>query len=362
MDSENSEPQVVFRPSKKRKHFRQRAEEPSTNDDDVATQAAAPSPAQAQNPQANSHDDDGATSETEGLSVNEALRLRNARKSRLKGVGFRPEGSNPEGEKSNTERSIVPKDDATGADAMEYGVSRRFAPQAGLVGELVNKHMEEYIESELARRHAAEKASQEASQEQQPGALQARSTVVDPTKPFGERPTMQGKLQEVDLGEEVRMRNAAMTERARRRLAGEAIEENEDGSKKRARLGKDGKPWRSRKRRASEDIKRDQLVEELMRENRLDVYDVPAQPEPSGPPGLDEAADERIAANFRREFMDAMSERRHQRRKAPAQPAKPGAKQEEILKGPKLGGSRNARAAMRDILLSQQEKGKQRGR
>lgn len=60
--------------------------------------------------------------------------------------------------------------------------------------------------------------------------------------------------------------------------------------------------------------------------------------------------------------MDAMSERRNQRRKAPAQPAKPGVKQEEILKGPKLGGSRNARAAMRDLLLSQQEKGKQRGR
>lgn len=60
--------------------------------------------------------------------------------------------------------------------------------------------------------------------------------------------------------------------------------------------------------------------------------------------------------------MDAMAERRHQRRKAPAQPAKPGVKQEEILKGPKLGGSRNARAAMRDLLLSQQEKNKQQRR
>jgi hypothetical protein len=206
--------------------------------------------------------------------------------------------------------------------------------------------------------------------------------VVDPTKPFGERPTMQGRLQEVDLGEEVRMRNAAMTEQARRRLAGEAIEDTEDGSRKRPRLGKDGKPWRSRKRRGSEDIKRDQLVEELMRENKrmllpqnsliiddkvanihaVDVYDVPAQPESTGQPGLDEAADEKIAADFRREFMDAMTERRNQRRKAPAQPPKPGAKQEEILRGPKLGGSRNARAAMRDLLLSQQEKGKPRKR
>lgn len=207
-----------------------------------------------------------------------------------------------------------------------------------------------------------EKAIQESNSEQQSEASQSQSTVVDPTKPFGERPTMQGRLQEVDLGEEVRMRNAAMTEQARRRLAGEAIEDTEDGSRKRPRLGKDGKPWRSRKRRGSEDIKRDQLVEELMRENKLDVYDVPAQPETTGQPGLDEAADEKIAADFRREFMDAMTERRNQRRKAPAQPPKPGAKQEEILRGPKLGGSRNARAAMRDLLLSQQEKGKPRKR
>lgn len=171
---------------------------------------------------------------------------------------------------------------------------------------------------------------------------------------------MHGKLQEVDLGEEVRMRNANMTEQARRRLAGEAIEDDDSDSRKRVRLGKDGKPWRGRKRRGSDDVKRDQLVEELMRENRLDVYDVPAQPEASGEPGFDEAADEKIAEQFRREFMDAMSERRQQRRKAAPQPSRPGAKQEEVLKGPKLGGSRNARAAMHDLLLSQQEKDKKR--
>lgn len=171
---------------------------------------------------------------------------------------------------------------------------------------------------------------------------------------------MHGKLHEVDLGEEVRMRNANMTEQARRRLAGEAIEADGDGSRKRVRIGKDGKPWRGRKRRGSDDVKRDQLVEDLMRENRLDVYDVPDQLEASGETGFDEAADEKIAEQFRREFMDAMSERRQQRRKAAPQPSRPGAKQEEVLKGPKLGGSRNARAAMRDLLLSQQEKDKKR--
>lgn len=90
----------------------------------------------------------------------------------------------------------------------------------------------------------------------------------------------------------------------------------------------------------------------------VDVYDVPAQPSPSATPGMDEAADERIAEEFRREFMDAMSQR--QQRKKPAQPARPGAKgkEEEVLKGPKLGGSRNSRAAMRDLLLKQEQQKK----
>ncbi|KAI7784047.1 mrna splicing factor rna helicase [Diaporthe eres] len=344
MDSatpENPEPQVVFRLSKKRKHFRQRAEESETKPDEATRQAAAP-PLPDQDGEAKPSGSHDKNSDNEESSVSEALRLRNAHE-------------------VSTEQSLVFKDDPNGADAMEYGVSRRFAPQAGLVGELVNKHMEEYIESELARRHAAEKATEaENLQQQQQSSQPAGSSSADPTKRLGERPTMHGKLQEVDLGEEVRMRNANMTEQARRRLAGEAIEADADGSRKRARIGKDGKPWRGRKRRGSDDIKRDQLVEELMRENRLDVYDVPAQPEASGEPGFDEAADEKIAEQFRREFMDAMSERRQQRRKAAPQPARPGAKQEEVLKGPKLGGSRNARAAMRDLLLSQQEKDKKR--
>ncbi|KAK7719801.1 hypothetical protein SLS64_001982 [Diaporthe eres] len=356
---ENPEPQVVFRPSKKRKHFRQRAEESETKADEATHQAAA-QPLPDQDGEAKPSGPHDTNSDTEESSVAEALRLRNARKARLKGVGFRPEGSSKVSDEVSTEQSLVLKDDPNGPDAMDYGISRRFAPQAGLVGELVNKHMEEYIESELARRHAAEKATEAENLQQQQSSQPAGSTSADPTKRLGERPTMHGKLQEVDLGDEVRMRNANMTEQARRRLAGEAIEADDDGSRKRARIGKDGKPWRGRKRRGSDDIKRDQLVEELMRENRLDVYDVPAQPETSGEPGFDEAADEKIAEQFRREFMDAMSERRQQRRKAAPQPARPGAKQEEVLKGPKLGGSRNARAAMRDLLLSQQEKDKKR--
>ncbi|KAJ4396932.1 hypothetical protein N0V93_001154 [Gnomoniopsis smithogilvyi] len=353
--AETSEPQVVFRPSKRRKQFRQRAEENDNTADDATGQTGStPSTTEGRDPRSQEREDDG-ISNTEGLSVAEVLRLRNARKSKLKGVEFRPEGPSKDG--VIAEPSPAPKDDVS--EALELGMSRRFAPQAGLVGELVNKHMEEYIESELARRHAADKAAQEAQSQNPESSSTATPSGAQLSKHQEERPTMQGRLQEVDLGDEVRARNAAMTEQARRRLAGETIEDESDGSRKRPRVGKDGKPWRGRKRRAS-DVKRDQMVEALMRENRLDIYDPPPQVETTAQPGTDEAADERIAEEFRREFMDAMAERRNQRRKAPAAPVRPGAKQEEVLKGPKLGGSRNARAAMRDLLLSQQEKDKKR--
>ena len=97
--------------------------------------------------------------------------------------------------------------------------------------------------------------------------------------------------------------------------------------------------------------------------NIVEVYDVDAlqqaHPNPSAGADEDGAADDRVAEEFRREFLEAMSAR-VQRKKPPAPPpSKYGAKkEEEVLKGPKLGGSRNARAAMRDLLLEQQEKQK----
>lgn len=143
MDSattENPEPQVVFRPSKKRKHFRQRAEEGEAKHDESTHQAAA-QPIINSEAEAKPFGARDTNSDTEETSVAEALRLRNARKARLKGVGFRPEGTSKASDKVSTEQSLVLKDDPNGPDAMEYGISKRFAPQAGLVGELVNKHM-----------------------------------------------------------------------------------------------------------------------------------------------------------------------------------------------------------------------------
>jgi len=94
------------------------------------------------------------------------------------------------------------------------------------------------------------------------------------------------------------------------------------------------------------------------------IYDVPSnQAAGAGDQEDDEtAADDRIAEEFRRQFMDAMSQRNRRRRPAVNATAKPKPKvnQDEILRGPKLGGSRNARAAMRDKLLREQELKKKR--
>lgn len=82
----------------------------------------------------------------------------------------------------------------------------------------------------------------------------------------------------------------------------------------------------------------------------MEIYDEP-DPEPADD---DQAADDRIAEQFRRDFMDAISSRR-QRSSAAAKAAKAkGAKADDRPRGPKLGGSRSARAAMREL----QEKAK----
>lgn len=73
----------------------------------------------------------------------------------------------------------------------------------------------------------------------------------------------------------------------------------------------------------------------------MDVYD---EPDDEGTLD-DQAADDRIAEQFRRDFMDAIQSRRRLARTS--RTAK--AEKTEVPKGPKLGGSRSARAAMREM-------------
>lgn len=116
----------------------------------------------------------------------------------------------------------------------------------------------EYIESELARRKNRTQANEENSAT---GRLNQSDTNDSFSNAFSKRePATLGKLHEIDLGHETKLQNIARTEAATRRMAGEypgAVEE----------VGRNGKPWRHR-RRNSEDIERDRLVEEVLRESK----------------------------------------------------------------------------------------------
>ncbi|CAM1507000.1 Fc.00g066410.m01.CDS01 [Cosmosporella sp. VM-42] len=314
---------IKFRPGKKRKAYRQRTD----NNDDAETTTS----------NIGNESREGSAVETrdgnDDASVLAALRLRNARKARLRGVGFTT-STRPDDETTG-ERALVLRDQDESQDAALPAIANRFTHQTGLLADLNDRHMMEYIESRLSNRSAP--AHGTGSQDTPSPADESSSK--DAPKTEGQA-IMQGRLMEIDLSKEAR---ATKVEDGAR-----------DGRGKRRRLGKDGKPWRSRNRRGSDDIKRDQLVEEILRESRLDVYDHPPQ---STEPGPDEdgAADERLAEEFRRQFLDDVAQRQLKKKK-PTQAAKPGT--EDVLKGPKLGGSRNVRAAMRDLLLQREKQGK----
>lgn len=75
------------------------------------------------------------------------------------------------------------------------------------------------------------------------------------------------------------------------------------------------------------------------------------------------SADDIMAEQFQRQYMDELAMRNARRRPAINQPKGASAAQqaaEEVLKGPKLGGSKNNRTAVRNALLMAQERGKQR--
>jgi len=147
-------------------------------------------------------------------------------------------------------------------------------------------------------------------------------------------------LREIDLGPDATLRNIAQTEAAARRLETGEVKEMEGARRRKPRLGKDGKPWRLRKRRNSDDLKRDELVEAVLKEGNLGLYKAPEpQLQLTG-----QAADDFMAEQFQREYFETVQNNHIKR----APPGPPGSgKGDDRPKGPKLGGSRSARAAMR---------------
>ncbi|KAF2402177.1 hypothetical protein EJ06DRAFT_580489 [Trichodelitschia bisporula] len=297
-DSALQTPSVpTFRAPRQKRHLRARLSSPEHN--------ARPSPPQ----------DDGAPTQPPDLTA-----LRRARPRRA-GVAFSSSAQPTERTMTDAPREPDP------ANKMLEVVAGRFMAQTGrgTEGE-ADRHMMAYIDAKLAAMREGEQGGGEEERRVGGGVMTARV------------PAGVGKLMEIDLGPEVARRNVERTEEAKRRLVtGEGDVDEEVGPKR-----KDGRPWRKRKRRGSEDVKRDRLVEEVLKESRLDIYD---EPKPDSPPAADDdqAADDRIAEQFRQDFLDAMSAK-HVRRAVP----QPAGQVADRPKGPKLGGSRSARAAMRE--------------
>ncbi|KKZ60048.1 hypothetical protein EMCG_05171 [[Emmonsia] crescens] len=345
---ETEEP--LFRPVKRRKFLRKR---PETTSDE--SQPPQPSP----DPEASTHrspaGQDGAVSETNpnepeemDTGITDIFRLRKALKTRRGGVEFTaaPKPAGDEYGEPLLEVGSIAQDTE---NMVIRGISDRFVAHTGQKVD-VDKHMMAYIESEMAKRHQQNKNNNAADNIGNPG---SEATVRGPNSDLvlpQRQPASLGKLHEIDLGPDAKLRNIERTEAATRRLAGDQVpdedEDDKDVTSKKARPGvKDGKNWRARKRRNSEDIRRDKLVEEVLRESKLDVYD---EPEVASQQNDDQAADDRIAEQFRRDFLDAIHSRRRGARAKTAKTTKP-----DVPRGPKLGGSRSARAAMREKAAAQ---------
>ncbi|KAK4093447.1 hypothetical protein Purlil1_2604 [Purpureocillium lilacinum] len=346
-ESEREPETVRFRSKKRKIGYRQRADD---DDDDAAPVAPrsttftatsdAPPKADSASPRPDAHDAAPASSSSssqEESAVAAALRLRNARRARPRvGVGL-ASSSHPadEGPGSSSSRGLVPR--GANAEADEdarpslRGIGDRFTHQTGLVASLNDRHI---------RTAPSQGSASHPLDGEEPHHVPSRTGPSSSIKAVTEQPAKHGKLLEVQVPDRVWDRR----DEAQRLRAEKA-----------AAAGPSSKPRRGRNRRGSDDIKRDQLVEQFLHENRLDVYDVPtpAPPRPSAP-GDDTSADDRMAEQFRQQYLDEMAQRRQ--RKRPAQPAsRQQQPQGDVLKGPKLGGSRNQRAAVRDALLKQEK-------
>lgn len=124
-----------------------------------------------------------------------------------------------------------------------------------------------YIETEMAKRRDGDAMSNAHVYVQTPGSTPVG--VDGASDKFSQKqPASLGRLHEIDLGPDAALRNAQRTEAAIKRQNGEEVEVQEETTGQKPRLGRDGKPWRRRRRRNSEDVKRDKLVEEVLRESK----------------------------------------------------------------------------------------------
>ena len=130
-----------------------------------------------------------------------------------------------------------------------------------------------YIESEMAKRHFQSNTSDNGeTATNEDGTVKRAAEVQMPQR----QPASLGKLHEIDLGPAAKLQNIERTEAATRVLAGNESTTPSEGGQQPRKGG--GKPWRGRKRRNSDDVRRDQLVEEVLRESKREwhPFDIPS--------------------------------------------------------------------------------------
>lgn len=115
-----------------------------------------------------------------------------------------------------------------------------------------------YIETELAKRYRRDTPAH--TPDPAPAAGSEVNNLLSASSVPEREPASLGKLHEIDLGQEARLRNIARTEEARKRMNGDDDELSEHPTSR--------MPSRYQKRRTSDDIERDRLVEEVLRESK----------------------------------------------------------------------------------------------
>ena len=119
---------IKFRTGKKRKAYRQR-----TDDTETSIAIASNDSRESSAIEAKGDEDDA--------SVLAALRLRNARKGRLRGVGFSTSARPEDETQGEGDRALVLRDQDDSQDAALPAIGNRFTHQTGLLADLNDRHM-----------------------------------------------------------------------------------------------------------------------------------------------------------------------------------------------------------------------------
>nr|POE47921.1 vacuolar import and degradation protein 27 [Quercus suber] len=211
------------------------------------------------------------------------------------------------------------------SDVTEQVQNERFMKPTGKAGMTEDKHMVAYVDSKLAELRSSTVAGERTGEQPNESYHTARS--IEQLRNTPNRATV-GDVEEVDI-------------RSRKVSKGKAGLHS-----RQATLGKRSRRFPAR---GEDDIARDALVDQIMRESQVSLYDYSASAQQSshGMHHANESLDNDTAAAeaFKAQYF-AQQEAQHRRRQPPP-PASKGAT--TTSSGPKLGGSRSQREKMKAL-------------